>query len=1187
MTSEHKVFDVASSPLHRAVHLIEASAGTGKTYAIAMLVLRFITEFSLKIEDILLVTFTRAATEELGERIRRRLVEGRQLLEGSVEEADATLLSWAEAIDDHEQSLVKIKTALLDIDRAQIFTIHGFCQRMLQEQALESSQLFDVELQPDNDTIEQRVIQDFWRTSIYSMPKRQCGVIVAHFSTPEQLHKSVSPLSRSITAIEPETAELQAISQKFEEDFQELRSWWLANSEILHDTLAEVVAEGKMKKKFSENFPSWWHAITAYFQQESYYFPDGLQYLSSHEFAGEINGNKVRGAKKTAMLESIVLPDHLVNLLLDDVRDLLLSLRRTYALYYLEEIERQMIDNNIMSYDDLILRLHRALTGSSAKHLLTLLRHRFQAAVIDEFQDTDSLQWQIFSTIFTGGQHFLYLIGDPKQAIYKFRGADIHSYFLAKQSAEKTLTLEKNYRSHPECVSAVNSLFSSRTQPFFYEESMLDFSPVKAALSAKDNLLEREQASLENMVFCQLPKSSGSKDGSWTSAKAAELIMQDVTSEIVTLLQGNIRYTYPIDNVVKQRELQPKDIAILVRQNDHAEQYQAMLAQAGVAAVLASRNSVFQTTECDELYVVLNSLADPDDIVLLKRAMTVSWFGLSGVELYGIWQDDTAFNRYYSRFQGYAETWQNQGVLYMMKRFLEVENVFVTLAAGERAERKISNIQHLIELLQHAEDENVYGSAQLLQWLRRNMKSPTGEYELRLDSDDDAVRIVTMHGAKGLEYPVVFCPSLWYRRTGQEKENQRVTSHEDGQFILDLGSSNFDTRHQHALQEDMAEDLRLCYVALTRAKMRCYVMWCDYKGRKGSSADSFLSGIGYLLFPQGRVAFEVQQQVLSEKGLEHGSAHRMINTEIEKVYLPSSASTGNSGFHLRERHRGSLYAERQMTSYSALVAAGQHTETYDDELTVTPEPIAIAPDVTQETTPFAVLPSGANFGNVVHDIFESIPFAILHSPEQKRQEIEQICRKYGVEADIELLMKLLQQVVTAPLVNHDMVGKEGFNLASIEPEKCVKEMGFYYNLRSGTTMDINRLLAAEKTVRPLHEKKIAGFLTGFVDLIFQHNNMYYIADYKTNNLGEKVEDYSPDNLIAAMADHNYGLQYFLYSLVLHRYLQNFMKGYDYSSHFGGVLYLFVRGMDKAGRGIYYHKPELQILENLGKCFEGS
>ncbi len=1185
--AEHEVFDVARTPLHKAVHLIEASAGTGKTYAIAMLVLRLITEFSLKIEDILLVTFTRAATEELGERIRSRLVEGRQLLEGDVSEADATLLSWAENISEPEQALGRIRSALIDIDRAQVFTIHGFCQRMLQEQALESSQLFDVELLPNTDKVQQRVIQDFWRLFVYSLPRRQCGVVLAHYATPEQLHQSVAPLSGSITAIEPESEDLQRVASRFEHHFEKLCSWWDDNNEFLHDTLEKLVAEGKMKKKFIENFSFWWSSLATYFKQESYYFPEGLQLLVRQEFAGEINGTKVRGAKKTALLESIILPDELAGALLEDAKQLLLSLRRSYTLYFLEETEKQMVAQNAMSYDDLIIRLHRAIKGPSAKPLLQLLRRRFHAAVIDEFQDTDTLQWQIFNTVFTGGQHFLYLIGDPKQAIYRFRGADIHSYFLAKQFADRSFTLIKNYRSHPGCVAAVNSLFSSREKPFFFDETMLDFSPVKAALNEQDHCLEKNGKPLENMVFCQLETAKESKDGTWTSAKAAGVIMRYITCEIVSLLQGDIKYISQKDTAQESRELRPQDIAILVRQNDHAEQYQAMLAEAGVASVLVSRTSVFQTAECDELYMVLSALVDPDDIVLLKRAMTVSWFGFNGDELYGIWQNDYDFNRYHSRFQGYAEAWPIQGVLFMMKRFLETEKVLVTLATGERAERKIANIHHLIELLQQAEEDNVFGPDQLLQWLYRNMESATAEYELRLENDEDAVRIVTMHGAKGLEYPVVFCPSLWYRQTRMEKETGRLVCHENGHYILDLGSSRFEKRHQEILLEDMAEDLRLCYVALTRAKIRCYVMWCDYKGRKGSSADSFHSGLGYLLYPNGRIPFSLQEQVMIAKGQEHGNAYELMNSDIEIPHLLASSVSSPGDFVLKQRHRGPLFAARQMTSYSALVASGHNNEKHDEEISVFDVVVSPETGASEEILPFAALPAGANFGNVVHDILESIPFAVLRHPQTERQKITQICRKYGVDVDIELLLTLLQRVVTVPLGSPDAPAEQRFLLSSIEPQKCVKEMEFYFNLHGGSTRDINRLLATEKTVGALNEKRIAGFLTGFVDLVFQHNSRFYIIDYKTNYLGNKAEDYTHDRLVEGMAAHNYGLQYFLYSLVVHRYLKNFMSGYDYASHFGGVFYLFVRGMDEGGRGVYFHKPDLQILENLSNCFKDS
>lgn len=1187
MSFEKNIFEVATAPLNRAVHLVEASAGTGKTYAIAMLVLRLVAEQGLKIEEILVVTFTRAATEELGERIRARLVDGRNILAGQVSGADDTLKCWSKSVVDADLANTRIKEALIDIDRANIYTIHGFCQRMLQEQALESGQLFDVELKPDNSLTHQRIMQDFWRLHVYSLSKDQAGIILSHFSSPEELHESVSPLAVHLDRVEPDNLEFKSAAEKYALHFNSLTKWFSNEGIELYDVLAELIDEGKMKKKFGTEFQNWWQAIDLYLSKKSHIPPAELGYLVPENFLEQINGNKVRGEKKQELLNSIPLPGQELEGLLQGIDEMVLSFRQSYVAFFLEESAKQMAEANSMSYDDLILRFHHAVKNPAGSSLISLLRHRFQAAVIDEFQDTDAMQWQIFNTLFAGKRHFLYLIGDPKQAIYKFRGADIHSYFKAKEAANHHLTLRKNYRSHPGSVAIFNSLFSGREKPFFFDESMLDFSPVEAALTVEDYSLTSPGKTLENVVFCQLERSGKKKDGSWTVAGAADAIMHYVVNETVALLGGGFEYTFKGENGSERRPLQPGDIAILVRQNDQAEQYQAMLARAGVAAVLTSKTSVFQTAECNELSTVLKAIAHPDDINRLKSAMTVSWFGHCGDELYRIWQDDALFNPFYSRFQEYAEIWQNFGISLMMKRFLKGEKILETLVLGERAERKIANIYQLIELLQDAVDENMYGPEQLLLWLRRKMENPTGEYELRLDRDDDAVQILTMHGAKGLEFPVVFCPYLWYRKTLLEKEKNRISCYENDNYILDLGSRHFERRRENMLQEEMAEDLRLCYVALTRAKVRCYMIWCDYQGRKGSTADSFSSGLGYLLFPQGRLDFVTQQQILKDKGNEEAGGYHLIEAEPDNVSYHQADQADSVEFECRKSARLPVYAERQMTSYSALVSTSAHESSSLEEIEPVSQPVIRLDEELERKTPFADLPAGANFGNVVHDILESQSFTSLLKPEEIREPVIQTCRKYGVEADVDLLMSLLEVTVSTSLQQNGVAENETLSLARIEAKKCVKEMGFYFHLQRGDTRDINRIFSDEQTIGAIGEKQLAGFLTGFVDLIFEHNGKFYIADYKTNHLGDTYADYGADSLVHAMAVHNYGLQYYLYTLVIHRYLQNFFPVYDYGEHFGGVFYLFLRGMDGWGKGVYYDKPDLEKLERLNNCFLGS
>jgi exodeoxyribonuclease V beta subunit len=1181
MNSRYEIFDAARLELKRGINLVEASAGTGKTYAIGMLVLRALVELSEPIEKILIVTFTKAATEELKTRIRARLVEARDLLGGQLEsnnsEVDKTLLDWASTIKDRPEALKLIKLALYDIDRAGIFTIHGFCQRMLVEQALESDQLFDVELLTDIDHIRNEVADDFWRSQIYSLDPLPCSLLTGRFPTPEKLLASVSFVFAGSSRIEPEVGTVEEVLSQLRSAMDSLSSWWSANSSTLYDCFCTSLPEGNFKKQFSEDLEYWFLSLSDFFNGQSFRVPDNIHLLSRQKLAGELNGNKIRGdEKKRAYLADWPLPDCEIELLLAAVDNLTLTFRVKLAEKLRTEVSHRLEQQGTMGFNDLILRLSAALRGERGHSLKKILGDRFSVALIDEFQDTDSNQWHIFSTIFGGTGHYLYLIGDPKQAIYKFRGADIHSYFLAREAASQLLTLEKNYRSHPSLVEEVNRLFGSRPQPFFFDETVLDYRPVLAAKIEEDIDLIQGGESLHGVVYCSLEADPKEKNGRWTSGKAAIQFRRFIVAELGRLLNS----ADPVFiKTSEQRPLAPHDIAILVRSNRQAEEYRAALAEAAIPAVVGSRQSVYQTKECRDLFLLLQAIAAPGETSRLKTAMTIPWFGFTGSQLYELWQDEEHLSRCHSRFLLYNQQWQEQGFLVMMNRLLVEEDVLPNLASGPMAERAIANIHQLLELIQDQEMTENLGIGQILQWLRKMMLGDKSaeNAELLLESDEEAVCIVTMHSAKGLEYPVVFCPYLWYRSNRIKNEKYQVSCHDnEHQAVIDLGSDQFDTRKGQAEQEEMAEELRLLYVALTRAKIRCYVSWADVKAYS-SVGDSFQSALGYLLFQVGHQDYQAQQDYFTDLAQERSVQYISVALDLQTV----GYRRPEEELHLSPLHPScrSLHTDWQMSSFSAMASLSE----YDHEHEAASTQVREKDD--QVFVPVTGLPAGPHFGNVIHDLLESLSFSVISRREQQdmlEDMLNQKCTHYGVEAESKKVKKLLELVVTTPL------DEGGFCLSMLADNMCLKEMGFYYHLSYLATDRINTILADEETVAPLGHKTMRGYLTGFVDLICQYDGKYYILDYKTNFLGELMSDYQPDKLVAAMQSHNYGLQYWIYTLVLHRHLQNVLPDYDYEVDFGGVRYLFVRGMspDIPGSGVFSTVPDFAKLQELDLAIGG-
>ncbi|MGR8935670.1 MAG: exodeoxyribonuclease V subunit beta [Gammaproteobacteria bacterium] len=1196
-----EAFDAVNTELSAGINLIEASAGTGKTFAIAMLALRFIVEQGLPIEQLLIVTFTKAATEELKERIRARLAGAKRALEGQGAGDDAVLTAWLDRLAvDTFLARQRLQLALLDIDRAGIFTIHGFCQRVLNEHALESGQVFDAELSGDLHALRRQIAADFWRLHVAAAAPHVAALFIAQCATPDALLLSVGNLADDVPVfpgdgdVPTALAELQGAAQ----------SAWEALPKAAA-ALDSALAGGYFKSDYSENFAARAQALQAWLQAflqlpEEVAAPSAgsgsavcvvpaVDLLSRQTLLDSLNGNKFKttGSQSGAQRKQQYLAESGIDTTVFDalesaLKRLGVAFRCAFLHYLRRERDQQLRELNLLSFDDLIGRLADALRGEAAEWLQQTLRQRYKSALIDEFQDTDQQQWHIFSMLFGHGEAYLYLIGDPKQAIYKFRGADIFSYFEAQQQAQRHFTLEKNWRSQPLLVDAVNALFARSARPFWFDE--LHFIKVQAGVS------EARQEFFPVLQLWQLPP-SGTKDGYWSAGKARQAVQAEVVDEILRLLRRRDDETSPLSQTGRAC-VHPHHIAILVRSNQAAREYREALQAAGVAAVLNNVESVFTTQEARELYVLLQALAYPGEATALKQALTLPWFDLDGQTLYRLGNDAAELDEWLLRFHDYHRLWLEKGVMAMMMEVMRRENVRAHLACCGNAERQIANIQHVLELLQQACIEEHLGLLKSLDWLRAAIADAAhhnaDDRQLRLESDAQAVQIVTLHRSKGLEYPLVFCPDLWQRSDRLSQETLLIECHEDGRRIADFGSAQFEARRARALQEELAEDLRIAYVALTRAQYRCYLVWADVRSKEWANG----SALAYLLFSEGGEKWREglkdfdfaaqQRQLLRFCTQSPGFAYRLLAANENTAATPDNRSAVADGeakaLSARVRSRN-LYTDWQMSSYTALSALSQHDapELPEDKAQ---EPQLSLPLFEQETLEGGyALPKGAHTGNVVHALLETQDFSLLAAGGDIGAARQQVCLRYGLTLDEpHQLDALLQTVVKTPLAADDA----DFCLANIAGQHCLKEMPFYLPLPRLDTASINAVLQDCPAFQPLQPKQLQGFLTGFIDLVCLYQGRYYVMDYKTNSL----DDYRPVRLTAAMREHNYGLQYWLYTLVLHRYLQNRQADYDYQRHFGGVRYLFVRGMapQRPMQGVYQDRPEYERIQMLDGLF---
>lgn len=1149
-------FDACNTPLLSGVNLIEASAGTGKTYTLAMLVLRFIVEQNLPIEKILVVTFTKAATEELRDRIRLRLVEAKQALKSGGND----LFDWLDALPIEKSEIEhRLQIALLSIDQASIFTIHSFCQKVLREHALESGQLFNAELTDDLVQITQSCADDFWRKQIYERNADDAAILTIDYKTPDKLLESVNKIGHHVTIYPTEIKDIDTLLDELKiikanacEEFNRCR-------EKLNSVLDNF--NKGADEKFVE-LEKWLNGKSSQINKET------LDFLTTDGILKALNKKKVSAKNQPIFFAELDLNTRIFDNLKPLFEQCGLMLRCQLLKTLRREIDQRLLQRNALTFDHLIIRLDEALRGENkSQQLIEELRQRFTVALIDEFQDTDSSQWFIFKTLFAANSQFLYLIGDPKQAIYKFRGADIYSYLNAKHSANASFTLEQNWRSHPDLVKAVNQLFV-RENPFLIQE--LEFNAVQPANSHEKGAIYFENEPLPPFMFWHLLPQSGEYWSTQQKKTVEEQLRFAVVDEILQLLQGD----FSLVKSGEKQSLKPKNIAILVRKNKEAKAFQNALREAGVPSVLNSTESVFTTSEAKQLYTLLNAAAHPSDIDAVKHALTLNWFASipHGQAFYKIIHDENALDSWLAKFLKYHEQWQKLGLMAMMHTFLATENVTSQLAKTPLAERELTNIHHLLELLQEAALDEHLSPQKTLEWLRLSITNALAKkidsaenQQLRLESDEDAVNIVTMHRSKGLEYDIVFCPSLW--QTTDLWEKDRAACHIDGKMCVDLGSDNFEKHREFALHEQRAEDARIFYVALTRAKYRCYLAWANVRTKDKTNN----STLAYLFdFANGDTAFHENQfldfkrkmpnlfdyECLFEREKPDGHYQPEIRTEI---------------LHRLTHARDLRFSPWQMSSYTALSALNR-TTTPDLPEDKAQEPLDMSPSITLD------LPRGTHTGNVIHELLESFSFEDLANGTDISVSRDKVCLRYGLKVTRpEIIDELLQNVVQTPLSNDT-----NFCLKNLSESTYLKEMPFYLATKKINTREINRILENEPSFHSLDSKTINGYLTGFIDLICEYENRFYVMDYKSNYL----PDYSPKTLLDAMHEHNYGLQYQLYCVVLHRYLENRLPNYDIETHFGGVRYLFVRGMqpNQPLSGVYETRPDSQKLLALANLF---
>ena len=1227
------VFQLAETELRTGTSLVEASAGTGKTFTIAGLFLRLILEKNLSVREILVVTYTVAATEELRHRIRHTLAKALQAFTTGASDDPFLRALLTRQADQRADLAARLDRALYGFDEAPIYTIHGFCQRVLRDRAFETGNLFDTELVTDQTPLLRQLVEDYWRKQFYRAGKIPIIFALKNGLSPEGLLPLVRtslphPFLKLLSPVDGKTPE--SLAAALEAAFVSLREVWREQKDTIRSHFGSGAKWANKPYNDDEAMGDAFRQLDSCLGAPE--FPpsalDALQLFRKSAIAAKVS----KRAKGPA-------PAHPFFDLCEELsraeEHYVIGVKLGALDYVRQELPRRKDELKIQFFDDLLTRLHGALAGTGGLGLATLLRRQYVAALIDEFQDTDPLQYDIFSRVFAGPENYLFLIGDPKQAIYGFRGADIFTYLKARQHSDQAYTLKENWRSEAGLVRSVNAVFSAAATPFVFPG--IQFNAVEAKGEADKKPLKVDGQAQPPFQFWFWRRTGANIN----KGDADKLLPSVVASEIVELLNGH--------TALGDRKLLPEDIAVLVPENRQAQLVQDALSQRKVPSVLYTSASLFDSREVVETQRVLAAIADPTHESQLMAALGTDLVGFTGSRIEAEVKQETEWQQVLERFRGYLDLWLQRGFIQMFRSFMQREQVRPRLLAFPDGERRLTNLLHLSEVLHRASVENRLGVSGLLKWLGEQRESGdqvAEEHQLRLETDEKAVKLVTIHKSKGLEYSVVFCPFSWKGANIEHGGQEQVFFHEqgDGNLVRDLGSPDYDAHKQQARVERLAENVRLLYVALTRAKHRCYFVW-------GAFRDAATSAPAWLLHPPPNS--EPDPVTAQEEHFPQLDDNQLLD-DLSKLAHQSSGPDGQPTIAVRDlpqpedatftapssagpsldyrRFTGTITRDWRISSFTSLTAnqgeelpdhdaldagsraelpvgiataqaVGQASRLPGGRLALGPANAGETPQAAGETpAPLSeqlsgifAFPRGAKPGTCLHKILEKLEFTQWNEPAASAIVREQLHAHGLPEAEFtNILVEMLGKVMTAPLDP----GVPALTLSKITAAQRLHELEFYFPLQR-ISPDMVRTLLQEHPLPGADDPgsrepggfsfaPVQGMLKGFIDLVFEFEGRYYLVDWKSNWLGNRVEDYGPAALAGEIRRRHYYFQYQLYTAALDRYLRLRLPGYRYEQHFGGVYYLFLRGIDPArpGYGIYRDRLEEPFVRRLNNLLTG-
>ncbi len=1265
--------NVWEAPLF-GINLVEASAGTGKTWNIEALVIRLLLTHDLLPKNILVVTFTDAATQELRERILNRINQVYEAIsDKSVElNEDPFLKECRVRFGGNLNAIKSLERSKSEFDEASIYTIHSFCKNVLNDFSFESGVDREINILSDSRLLIDEVIADYWRklNQRMSRPENQIfsGLLLNDLTLDKvkklfsefmiQMHTEIYSIEDMAPAAWIGWPNVDKIAD-FRARITQLQSIWANEEAEIHKQLVETSIKNN---NYSRDYDKWRPDIEIFLEDPFREYSSKTIEKFTQQFLDARKPKSWAGPH----------PEHEFFQQLEDVIEMtkwMVQYELRTALTSLKtDYQNRRKRDQVLIYDDLLSSLSDALNESLNPGKATILRKKlldqYPVAMIDEFQDTDRVQYSIFRQIYVQGgapeNTLLYLIGDPKQSIYKFRGADLKTYFDARNEAKNHFKLPTNYRSSQNLVSAVNAFFN-RDGSFIDNELLYINSDAHRQENPYFNIQESDEA----LRFIQIDTDSTKKGEStsdlvnWVTRSIASQLQLSMDSKAGFKEESESAGTRPID---------AGDIAVLVSKHHQAKLIRESLTEIGIPCVETGDSNVFSSEESGLLTLLLECIGDSRNLRRTRALLSSALFGMDVEEIESFELDDISWSEWIQNLNTSKELIEKNGVLTGIRHIFEAYNLEQRLISRYFGERSVTNIRHLTELIYAEEIKHHRSLSGIIHWMKGQRVSESkseDSMKIRLESDDNRVKIVTMHSSKGLQYPIVYAPFLWDSAWGKNGNNvcYDEVSDEIGRSTytrkMDVGDySNPDTSNLSKL-ESWEDRIRLMYVAFTRAQFRCYVPYVSHIENLSSpifgaliksfvddpesfvlanyleiiknkaiplgedvSADSVLSFLMTKLAEshQDVIYFETVVNVIPADPIK-------LKTELKSVQVEQFS----------ESNELKLKPERSITSYSSI------NRKYDKHETGAERIRDEESDADYDATGDGMgeifrFPKGAQTGNLWHEIFELIDFTVASRHDEI---IEQCCIKHGFDPVVakDVIKQLIKDTLGARLTGglgsmgvsiRDEVtrGSEGistewdftrisegdsevgrisrssngvsdmgdFSLSSLSPDHKLCEMEFLYRydaqkmdsliaslfageVERGSELDSGRHLEGDAS-----EKN--HFLVGLIDLIFEKDGKYYILDYKSNHLGFSKKNYTFDRIAEDIRKNKYNLQYYLYSAALNLYLSKQISNYSYSEHFGGVFYLYWRGLSAGqSNGVFYDLPDETVVMSLSKHIE--